>query len=299
MSCATLAKVRQIRALTTLPLTTSSSIRYGMTTNAWAQVADDDSQRWSSNINDLPAEASPSSTSAAPARKRNDDGATRSSASSVANLLTLTELRKAAWARIYSSGLSTGDSAISTTRVPTWKQFDTLMIKRHRYIAVDPRDNRTLGWIACFDAFPHISTSYDEDQLDVGSGDDREGRCAEVQVMVAEAERGRGVGTYLVKAVLASIEADRRFGTVQASFFPENKAAQNLFAKCGFKMVGTRKDAVKMLDGPKKGCWRDLLTVELKLSTTPQPTQQRQSPGSIEGTTTIDPNAVLKRPRLH
>ena len=78
-------------------------------------------------------------------------------------MLTLTELRKAAWSRIYSSGIKNGDAAISTIRVPTWKQFDTLMIKRHRFIAVDPRDNRTLGWIACFHPYPQWSVLCDDD----------------------------------------------------------------------------------------------------------------------------------------
>ncbi|EST04802.1 GNAT domain protein [Kalmanozyma brasiliensis GHG001] len=222
--------------------------------------------------------------------------------SSIANLLTLTELRKAAWARIYASGLATGDAAISTTRVPSWKQFDTLMIKRHRYIAVDPKDNRTLGWIACSDPHPQISMFYDDDDsIEVAAEDERRSRCAELQVMVAEAERGRGVGMYLVNALLTSLETDRRFSTVQASFFPENVGARKLFIKCGFDSVSTRKNAVKMLDGPSKGSCRDLLTVDIKLTSAAQQSQQEPSSSSTEAPAsidTIDPNAVLKRPRL-
>ncbi len=98
-----------------------------------------DGQSWSTlALPDVasPAISTPSTSSASPNTNlsKGKNGKTR-----VANLLALTELRKAAWARIYASGLITGDAAITTTRVPTWKQFDSLMIKRHRYIAVDPR----------------------------------------------------------------------------------------------------------------------------------------------------------------
>ncbi|KIS69666.1 uncharacterized protein UMAG_02198 [Mycosarcoma maydis] len=224
----------------------------------------------------------------------------------VANLLTLTELRKAAWSRIYSSGIKNGDAAISTIRVPTWKQFDTLMIKRHRFIAVDPRDNRTLGWIACFHPYPQWSVLYDDD-LDstaIDSAHGRQGRPAEVQIMVAEGERERGVGTLLVKAVVASLRADSRYSTIQASFFAENDAARKLFERCEFELVCTRTGAVRMLDGPQKGAWRDLITVEYRFSSLEEQSPQQYLPNStrlpsnIDNDAIVDPNAVLKRPRL-
>lgn len=254
----------------------------------------------------LSASASPS-TPAANGEKRSSSSSRRSPSSNVANLLALTELRKAAWARIYTSGISTGDAAISTTRLPTWKQFDALMIRRHRYIADDPRDNRTLGWVACFQPYPQWSALY-EDEEQLGNEDGRQGRTAEIQVMVAESERKRGVGNFLVSSVLASLEADSRYSTIQASFFVENEAARQLFERCGFDAVGTRENAVKMVDGPNKGVWRDLVTVEYKLPPiqlpTPQQTQdqhqhdQTSLEPQIAIDTTIDPNALLKRPRL-
>ncbi|TKY86224.1 hypothetical protein EX895_005049 [Sporisorium graminicola] len=231
--------------------------------------------------------------------------ARRSTASNVANLLTLTELRKAAWARIYASGISTGNAAISTTRVPTWKQFDALMIRRHRYIAVDPRDNRTLGWVACLDPYPQWSYLYDDDKNgDAGLElpDGRQGRVAEVQVMVAEAERHRGVGTFLVKSVLASLAADRTYSMVQASFFVENQAARRLLEKCGFDKGQETTCAVKMLDGPQKGSERRLITVEHRFSPCNEPPTQKQQRSNsadppIAIDTTINPTSLLKRPR--
>ena len=256
----------------------------------------------------LSASASPL-TPAANGENGSSSCSRRSPSSNAANLLALTELRKAAWTRIYSSGISTGDAAISTTRLPTWKQFDTLMIRRHRYIAVDPRDNRTLGWIACFQAYPQWSDLYDDD-LQLDDEDGRQGRTAEIQVMVAEAERKRGIGSFLVNSVLTSLKADKSYSTVQASFFVENEAAHRLFERCGFDPVHTRRNAVRMIDGPNKGLYRDLILVEYKLPPiqppAPQPQQEQQQPHLDHCSTelqpaidtTIDPNAVFKRPRL-
>lgn len=245
------------------------------------------------------ASLSPSSGSASTSK-----GACRSSTGSVANLLALTELRKAAWARIYTSGISTGDAAISTTRIPSWKQFDALMIRRHRHIAVDPRDNRTLGWIACFHPYPQHACLYDDsDAPSHPTVDGREGRVAEIQIMIAAAERRRGVGTFLVKALLALLGQDTRYSTVQASFFPENKACLKLLERCGFEMAATRRNVAKMLDGPRAGDWRDLVTMELKLPPlptlpTPAAHPDRTLSPTFELDSTIDPTAIQKRPRL-
>ena len=232
----------------------------------------------------------------------------------VANLLALTELRKATWARIYASGLSTGDADITTSRVPTWKQFDAVMIKCHRFIAVDPRDNRTMGWIACFYPYPQLEPFYSEDEavFDVGLAEEedvRQGRVVELQVMVAETERGRGVGTFLVKAVPASLETDWRYSTVQASCFPGNEAFRKLLERCEFQSVSTRSEEVKMIDGPRKGDWRDLVTFKFKLPPIPpSKRQEQQPPRPLQQehplwtapviNLTIDPNALFKRPRF-
>ncbi|SNX85451.1 uncharacterized protein MEPE_04160 [Melanopsichium pennsylvanicum] len=252
--------------------------------------------------------STPSPSSVSIPTDKGKDGERRSSNNRVANLLVLTELRQATWARIYLSGISTGDAAISTCRIPTWKRFDEVMIKRHRHIAVHPRDNRTLGWIACFNPYPLLSCFYQDPQDSdaVVGPDGRQGRTVEIQVMVAEVERNKGVGTFLVNAILSSLQGDTRFSTVQASFFPENQACQRLFEKCGFEVVGTRKNAVTMLDGPTMGTWRDLITVQVKLpplqSQTSQHQHQQPQETSVGTSTalnmTIDPNALFKRPRL-
>ncbi|KAJ9480303.1 Acetyltransferase [Pseudozyma hubeiensis] len=288
-----------------------------MTTDPPPQLTEIGDQDWSALLQATSHDFPSSSSTTSPAQHCQDaspslsaaaavsnSGERRSPRASVANLLTLTELRKAAWARIYSNGIKTGDATISTTRLPTWKQFDSLMFKRHRYIAVDPRDNRTLGWIACFDPLPQWSALYEDDRdLEPKETEDgRQGRTAEIQVMVAEGERNRGVGTFLVHSIMSSLNSDSRFSIVQAGFFTDSEAARRLFAKCGFEEVSTRSNAVKMLDGPKKGAWRDLVTLQTLLpSLEVQARRAHQSsstptPPAID--MTIDPNAVYKRPRL-
>lgn len=293
-----------------------------MSTDPASLLGDTEGEIWSSFVlpdDSIPAvpginsNASPSANLTTPSPGSSSTVGEKTKGTRVANLLTLTELRKATWARIYASGLGTGNAAITTSRVPTWKQFDALMIKRHRFIAVDPRDNRTLGWIACFHPYPQLEVFYSEDDAtsDVGMSDDkdgRQGRVAEMQVMVAQAERGRGVGTFLVKAILASLKTDQRYSTVQASFFPENEACQKLFERCEFQTVTTRSRAVRMVDGPRKDDWRDLVTVECKLPPIPLAQQQQRlspkyqqepsPPTTPAMNMTVDPNALFKRPRL-
>ncbi|KAJ1035863.1 hypothetical protein NDA13_000522 [Ustilago tritici] len=90
--------------------------------------------------------------------------------------------------------------------------------------------------------YPQLEPFYSEDEAvsDVGLAEEedvRQGQVAELQVMVAETERGRGVGTFLVKAVLASLETDWRYSTVQASCFPENEACRKLLERCEFQCL--------------------------------------------------------------
>ncbi|KAJ1017928.1 hypothetical protein NDA13_006539 [Ustilago tritici] len=162
--------------------------------------------------------------------------------------------------------------------------------------------------------YPQLEPFYSEDEAvsDVGLAEEedvRQGQVAELQVMVAETERGRGVGTFLVKAVLASLETDWRYSTVQASCFPENEAYRKLLERCEFQSVSTRSEVVKMIDGPRKGDWRDLVTFEFKLSPKPpSKRQQQQPPRPLQQehplwiapviNLTIDPNALFKRPRF-
>lgn len=232
--------------------------------------------------------------------------------SHIARILTLTEVRKAVWARIYRQGIQTGHARLSVTNVPSWKDFDTLMVKRHRFIAADPKDNRTLGWVSCFHPFPLLSlTGPEAGDAEVALDGTRGGDVIELQVYVAEDERGKGVGSILVRTVMESIETDIRYSTVQASFFPENSAARALFASAGFEHACTRSNIGRMQDGEGRGQWRDLVTVAKKLPdwgqadavhdvdlldslvSMPIPELDTMLPD-----TTVDPHKLLKRQKI-
>ena len=68
--------------------------------------------------------------------------------------------------------------------------------------------------------------------------------------------RGRGVGTALLRSLVAGAEA-AGIWTLQAGIFPENVASLRLHAACGFRVVGMR-ERIGLLDG----AWRDVVLLE-------------------------------------
>ena len=79
---------------------------------------------------------------------------------------------------------------------------------------------------------------------------------AEVSVYVAAAARGRGVGTGLLSALVASSEAAGVW-TLEAGILPENEASVRMHERCGFRVVG-RRERLGRMDGE----WRDVLLLE-------------------------------------
>lgn len=79
---------------------------------------------------------------------------------------------------------------------------------------------------------------------------------AEVSVYVAAAERGGGVGSQLLRHVIAASEAEGIW-TLQAAVFPENEATIRLHRRAGFRVVGRRERIGKL--GPM---WRDTTLLE-------------------------------------
>jgi L-amino acid N-acyltransferase YncA len=139
---------------------------------------------------------------------------------------------------IYQAGIDEGEATFET-QAPTWRAFDAAKLPRHRLVAVaDP--GRVLGWAA------------------VAAVSDR---CAyagvvEHSVYVAPDARGRGVGTALLRALIASTEA-AGIWTIQSGIFPENSASIALHRRCGFRTVGTRERL-----GQLGGRWRDVVLIE-------------------------------------
>jgi phosphinothricin acetyltransferase len=140
-------------------------------------------------------------------------------------------------ARIYAEGIATG-LATFETEVPSWQVWDDAHLPGHRFIARD--DGRAAGWAA----LAPVSS-----------------RCvyagvAEVSVYVAAAARGRGVGTALLSALVASSEAGGVW-TLEAGILPENEASVRMHERCGFRVVG-RRERLGRMDGE----WRDVLLLE-------------------------------------
>ena len=139
-------------------------------------------------------------------------------------------------ARIYAEGIATRDATFETT-VPAWADWDAAHAVEHRWVA-DPSEVR--GWVAC----SRVSS-----------------RCVyagvlELSVYVAEAARGRGVGSALLAALVRSTEAAGVW-TLETGIFPENTASLALHARHGFRVIGTRERV-----GQMDGTWRDVVLLE-------------------------------------
>ncbi|MEU8788268.1 N-acetyltransferase family protein [Streptomyces sp. NPDC048643] len=144
--------------------------------------------------------------------------------------------------RIYQLGIDEGNATFETV-APTWEHFDTSKLPDHRHVALDNAGG-VLGWAA---AVP-VSD-----------------RCAyagvvEHSVYVHSDARGQGVGTALLRALLASTEA-AGIWTVQSGIFPENTASLTLHLRAGFRLIGTRERIGRHHDR-----WRDVLLVERRSS---------------------------------
>jgi phosphinothricin acetyltransferase len=140
-------------------------------------------------------------------------------------------------ARIYAEGIATRLATFETD-VPSWQAWDDAHLTEHRFVAREA--GHTAGWAA----LAPVSS-----------------RCvyagvAEVSVYVAAAARGRGVGTALLSALVASSEAGGVW-TLEAGILPENDASVRMHERCGFRVVG-RRERLGRMDGE----WRDVLLLE-------------------------------------
>lgn len=144
----------------------------------------------------------------------------------------------AAVLEVYAEGIASGDATFEAS-APSWDAWDAGHTAEHRFVAVE--DGLVRGWAAC----SAVS-----------------GRCVyagvlEVSVYVAAAARGRGVGSALLGALVASTDAAGVW-TVQAGVFPENAGSLALHARHGFRVVGTRERLGRGVDGR----WRDVVLLE-------------------------------------
>ena len=138
---------------------------------------------------------------------------------------------------IYEQGISTGDATFET-QAPEWPRWNDKMLDCCRLAAA--QEGRLLGWAALS---PYSSRA-------VYRG------VAEVSIYIANQNRGRGVGRFLMEHLVAQSEAHGLW-TLQASIFPENKASIRLHQNAGFRSVGLRERIAQ-----QHGVWRDVVLLE-------------------------------------
>jgi L-amino acid N-acyltransferase YncA len=139
---------------------------------------------------------------------------------------------------IYQAGIDEGNATFETA-APEWAAFAAAKLPEHRLVALD-ETGKVLGWAAVVPVSERC----------VYAG------VVEHSVYVHAEARGRGVGTALLNALIASTE---RAGiwTLQSGIFPENSASLALHQRCGFRVVGTRQKV-----GRHHGVWRDVVLIE-------------------------------------
>jgi L-amino acid N-acyltransferase YncA len=149
-------------------------------------------------------------------------------------------MRPADWpevARIYAEGIATGDATFERD-VPAWEVWDREHLAVPRLVARE--GDRLLGWAA----------------LSPVSGRCVYGGVGEVSVYVGRDARGRGVGSGLLRALVAASE-EAGLWTLQAGIFPENGPSLAVHRACGFRDVG-RRERIGRMDGR----WRDVVLLE-------------------------------------
>jgi phosphinothricin acetyltransferase len=139
---------------------------------------------------------------------------------------------------IYAAGIATGNATFET-EPPSWDRWTATHLPEHRFVAIGEND-RVIGWAA-------VAPVSD--------------RCAyagvvENSVYLHPDASGRGVGTALLRALIASTEA-AGIWTIQTGLFPENLASLALHQRVGFRVVGTRRRL-----GRLHGRWRDVVLLE-------------------------------------
>jgi phosphinothricin acetyltransferase len=139
--------------------------------------------------------------------------------------------------RIYAEGIATGEATFEAAP-PTWDEFDRRRLDGHRLVAIG--NGEVVGWAAL------MPTSSRECYAGV----------VEHSVYVAVGARGHGVGTALMRELVAGADGDGLW-TIQTSIFPENAASVALHEAVGFRVVG-RRERIARLDG----VWRDTLLLE-------------------------------------
>lgn len=140
--------------------------------------------------------------------------------------------------RIYEEGIATGNATFET-QAPAEQDWNREHLSCCRLV-FEAGDGTLGGWLA----------------LSPVSGRCIYGGVVELTVYVAEASRGKGIGSALLDRAIPESERNGIW-TLQAGVFPENAASLKLHEKAGFRTVGVREKIGKM-----NGRWRDVVLLE-------------------------------------
>ena len=139
--------------------------------------------------------------------------------------------------RIFLEGIATGLATLETD-APDWENWDANHLDHCRLVA--RTEDEIVGWAA----LSAVS------RRPVYSG------VAEVSVYVDKRYYGRGIGSALLRALIASSEKSGIW-TLQAGILSENVSSIALHRSCGFREVGIRERIGKL-----NGLWRDVVLLE-------------------------------------
>lgn len=142
---------------------------------------------------------------------------------------------------IYEQGIKTGQATFETL-APDWERFDRSHTQDCRPIA--RQHNEIVGWgaLSPFSSRP------------VYRG------VAEASVYIAEAARGKGIGTALLTRLIDESESNG-YWTLLSKIFPENVASLALVKRHCFREVGVLRRI-----GQQDGVWRDVVLLERRLA---------------------------------
>ena len=139
--------------------------------------------------------------------------------------------------RIFAESISTGIATFDT-KLPNWEEWDSGRLQFCRFVAREGKN--VLGWATLSPS--HSTWGY------VG--------VAEVSVHVSHTSQRKGIGTELLKSILAASE-EEKYWTINAEIISKNLASLKLHRKCGFREVGYREKL-----GHREGVWHDVILLE-------------------------------------
>ncbi len=160
--------------------------------------------------------------------------------------ISISDMTEADWpvvSAIYREGIGAENATFATEPPGSWDEWRTGKINASSLVARE--DDVILGWAA----LSPTSSRW------VYRG------VAEVSIYVSQNAQGRGIGSWLLQALIDRSET-LGIWTLQAGIFPENRASLRLHLEHGFREVGFREKLGQMTIGQRKGQWRDVVLLE-------------------------------------